>query len=73
MVAVSHCPLPASLKIVVAGCGISGLIAAISLSRQGHTVTILERARDEQFVHQGFHYHITESEEVRLILGWTLA
>ena len=65
MAAVSHSSLPPSLRIVVAGCGISGLISAIALSRQGHSITILERAIDEQFAIQGFHYYWAENEEVR--------
>ena len=40
------------------------LISAIALSRQGHSITILERARDEQFPMQGFHYYWAYNEEV---------
>ena len=57
--------MPLLHRIVVAGGGVSGLIAAIALNRQGHSVTIIERAKDEQFAIQGFHYYWPEDEEVQ--------
>ena len=37
-----------AMKIVVAGCGIAGLSAAVSAAEQGASVTVLERAVKEE-------------------------
>ena len=41
------------LKIAIAGCGISGLAAAMLLARQGHEITLFERFETPQPVGSG--------------------
>jgi 2-polyprenyl-6-methoxyphenol hydroxylase-like FAD-dependent oxidoreductase len=45
---------PQPLKIGIAGCGTAGPAAAILLKRQGHAVTVSERAPECRAVGAGF-------------------